>query len=49
MYEIIKSNWHKTKIIASFGIAITLLIYCLTHDKIGLYNIRESNLLLNMV
>ena len=26
MYEIIKSNWHKTKIIASFGIAITLLI-----------------------
>ena len=26
MYEIIKSNWFKTKIIASFGIAITLLI-----------------------
>ena len=26
MYEIIKNNWHKTKIIASFGIAITLLI-----------------------
>ena len=26
MYEIIKSNWHKTKILVSFGIAITLLI-----------------------
>ena len=26
MYEIIKRNWLKTKIIASFGIAITLLI-----------------------
>jgi murein DD-endopeptidase MepM/ murein hydrolase activator NlpD len=26
MYEIIKKNWHKNKIIASFGIVITLLI-----------------------
>ena len=26
MYEIIKKNWYKTKFIASFGIALTLLI-----------------------
>ena len=42
MYEIIKSNWHKTKIIASFGIVITLLILIVViYKKIGRASCRE--------